>query len=171
MYSCILEYKPSRDFSTDPYPSHSFKWYNRLSIRYQTDNVMAEVQDINQAFDDIFLCEEHLTQSAYEEGFQKGKQEGNPEGYHLGYHRGAEIGAELGYYLGVIETYLARDNLKEKLRGSLTKIKELIESFPKINEENVDIIGKLDEIRAVYKKTCSLLKIDGKFPEADKMNF
>lgn len=132
---------------------------------------MAEELDINQAFDDIFLCEERITQTAYEEAFQKGKEEGNPEGYHLGYHRGAEIGAELGYYLGVIETYLIKDDLKEKVRVSLKKTKKLIESFPKINDENVDILGKLDEIRAIYKKTCSLLKIDGKFPEADKMNF
>lgn len=132
---------------------------------------MAEELDINQAFDDIFLCEERIIQTAYEEAFQKGKEEGNPEGYHLGYHRGAEIGAELGYYLGVIETYLIKDDLKEKVRVSLEKTKKLIESFPKTNDENVDILGKLDEIRAIYKKTCSLLKIDGKFPEADKMNF
>lgn len=71
---------------------------------------MAEELDINQAFDDIFLCEERIIQTAYEEAFQKGKEEGNPEGYHLGYHRGAEIGAELGYYLGVIETYLIKDD-------------------------------------------------------------
>lgn len=129
-------------------------------------------RDVNDVFDDILFCEEQITESAYEEGIKKGQSEGNPEGYHLGYHRGAEIGAELGYYLGVVQVHLGKEeNKAKKVYASLEKLKQLIESFPKTNDDQFDITGGLDEIRALYRKACSLLKIDGKFPEADKLNF
>lgn len=130
-------------------------------------------QDINDAFEDIFYSEELLTKSAYEKGLEKGKEEGNINGFHLGYHRGAEIGAELGYYLGVVEIHIDKTENKDskKVYNSLQKVKELIENYPKNNSEDIDILEKLDDIRAQFKKLCSLLKIDGIFPESDKLNF
>lgn len=126
-------------------------------------------KDINDAFEDIFYAEERLTKSAYEEGIAKGQGEGNINGFHLGYHRGAEIGAELGYYLGVIDKTENRDN--KKIYSLLQKVKELIENYPKDNSEDIDLLEKLDDIRAQFRKASSLLKIDGKFPETDKLNF
>lgn len=134
---------------------------------------MAE-KDINDAFDDILLSEERLNQQGYEEGFIQGKKEGNPEGYHLGYHRGAELGAELGYYLGVVKYYVALEGEQkpsEKINNNLQQLITLIEEFPKTNDENYDILAQADVIRARYRKTCSLLKIDSKFPDSGKISF
>lgn len=119
------------------------------------------------------MIEENLTDKGYKEGFKQGISEGNTEGYHLGYHRGAEIGAELGYFLSIINFNLQRetDPTKEKNQKYLRFIKETIENFPQKNDERVDIIKELENIRSLFKKACALLKIDSTYPESDKLSF
>lgn len=134
------------------------------------NNSETEDRDINDIFDDIVLTEENHVQEGYEEGFADGISGGNTEGYHLGYHRGAELGAELGYYLGVVEVYL-KINKIEKILTNLNAIKQSIAAFPTTNDENVDIFDLASRIRAQFRKTCALLKISGKYPEADTLNF
>ena len=69
----------------------------------------------------------------------------------------------LGYYLGVINYYegdvkKTPEKYSEKTIRQLSKLKELIESFPTKNVEQ-DIDGLTSDIHAQYKKLCSLLKI------------
>lgn len=40
--------------------------------------------EIDEAFDDIFLAEEKILEEGYEKGFEEGRQQGNTEAYHLG---------------------------------------------------------------------------------------
>lgn len=128
--------------------------------------------DINDVFEDIFLSENRISEEAYKEGFEKGKQEGHPEAFHLGYHRGAELGAELGFYHGVLKTYLQQhEQSTNKHITNIHHVINLIENFPKTNEEHFDILGQTETIRAQYKKICSLLKIDGKFTENKNLSF
>lgn len=127
-------------------------------------------RDINSLFDDILLTEEIQEEEGYKEGFKDGIKSGNTEGYHLGYHRGAELGAELGYYLGVATTHFGTTK-NDKIEKNLTNLISLINSFPKTNDPEVDIIQSAENIRALFKKVCALLKIDGKFPGADKLTF
>lgn len=127
-------------------------------------------RDINDIFDDILLTEENITKQSYAGGFAEGSSAGNPEGFHLGYHRGAEIGAELGYYYGVAQVF-TKNKLSEKISKTLELLIKLIELFPKNNDESVDIFEAADRIRAQFKKVCALLKINGKYPEADLLNF
>lgn len=126
-------------------------------------NVTGECDDINDVFESIAFSEQKISDSAFEEGFIKGVSEGEVEGYHLGYHRGAEIGAEIGYYKGCIDV-LSRvdDNEKHNPKCSelLHKIKNLIDMFPKQNVDDVDIIVCRDNIRAQFKRLCSLLKVE-----------
>ncbi|KAF2899992.1 hypothetical protein ILUMI_06185 [Ignelater luminosus] len=145
---------------------------------YQSKYFAADAQDkdINDIFSDLLLSEEHLSKEGYDEGYTKGASEGNIEGYHLGYHRGAEIGAELGYYCGVVENLLMlhkenADPRIEKNKKHLETLKTLIESFPKHNSEEVDILALADNIRTLFKKVCALFKIDAAYPEADKLSF
>lgn len=128
-----------------------------------------EDRDINDIFDDIVLTEENHVQQGYEEGFAEGAS-GNTEGYHLGYHRGAELGAEIGYYLGVTEVYL-KITKNEKILGNLNNLKQSIDTFPTTNDETVDIFDLATRIRSKFRKTCALLKISGKYPEAQTLNF
>lgn len=128
-------------------------------------------RDINDIFDDILLTEEALEQKGYEEGFAAAASAGNTEGYHLGYHRGAELGAELGYYLGVVEVYLQVASIPDKHRAVLAAVRTAIQAFPVCNDEQVDIFERANQIRAQYRRCCALLKISGRYPEADTLSF
>lgn len=128
-------------------------------------------RDINDIFDDIVLSEEKVADEEYQRGFDEGVSEGNLEGYHLGYHRGAELGAELGYYNGVLRIYLNTSSSTDKAQRVIATCLELIDRFPRTNDEQCDILQLADNIRAQYRKACALLKISGKYPEADQLNF
>lgn len=127
--------------------------------------------DINDIFDEIALCEDRLNKESYQKGFEEGKSVGNTDGYHLGYHRGAELGAELGYYCGVLQTYSNSEQNTERQQKSIESVLKLIADFPQTNDEHADILGLADAIRAQYRKTCALLKINGKYPESDQLSF
>ncbi len=129
--------------------------------------------DINDVFDDIVLIEEKLTAQGYSEGFKDGQSSGNSEGFHLGYHRGSELGAELGYYYGITTFYLNNNRVEKdsKVAGILVTLKGLLEQFPQTNDENCDIFELANGIRSTFRKACTFLKISGKYPEADDLNF
>lgn len=132
-------------------------------------------KDINEIFEDLLFTEDNLATEAFKDGFVKGQTEGNLEGYHLGYHRGAEIGAELGYYLGIANLYLSKfendQAISDRKIENLTLLIDLIQNFPKLNADNIDIIAEFDKIKILFKKTCALLKIDAAFPEVDQLSF
>lgn len=130
----------------------------------------SEERDINDIFDDILLIEETLTDESYVDGFTDGEKAGNPDGYHLGYHRGAELGAELGYYYGIAEVFL-KFSKSEKAIKVLQQLHVALLSFPRTNDETVDIFELANTIRAQFKKACALLKINGRYPEANELNF
>ncbi|CAB3228258.1 unnamed protein product [Arctia plantaginis] len=120
---------------------------------------MAEEKDFNDLLDDIFLSEDREHKESYEEGFKAGSQLGNPEGFHLGYHRGAELGRELGYYLGVITHHInlnqeSDEKYSAKILTQLTRVKELIDVFPRINSEDHDILGMAEtEFHSNYSES------------------
>ncbi|KAG5880586.1 hypothetical protein JTB14_002395 [Gonioctena quinquepunctata] len=134
-----------------------------------------EEKDINDVFSDILLSEEIAIDQAYEEGFSLGLQQENPEGYHLGYHRGAELGAEIGYYTGITEKYLqyygASDSGQEKIITSLKNLKKLLDTFPRQNIKDIDILELINVIRAKYKKICTQMKLDAQYSERNSLSF
>ncbi|XP_014241019.1 oral cancer-overexpressed protein 1 homolog [Cimex lectularius] len=127
--------------------------------------VADEEEDINDAFDSIALGEESVKEESFQEGEEKGRICGLSEGYHLGFHRGAEIGAELGYYSAFTSYYLSLlPGLSDKVSNCLEKLKEKVRSVPTENLESFDVHGALDASRALFKKSCALLKIDSCLP-------
>lgn len=145
--------------------------------------------DINEVFDSILLSEERISEEGYKKGLQAGVSEGNLEAYHLGthlsslarklikpvwllgFHRGAEIGAELGFYLGVLENSKIPSPINEKVSHLITQLKSIIESFPKVNCDTVDLFDSLNTIRTQFKKLTSLLKIKVSYPERSQLSF
>ncbi|XP_045774167.1 probable methyltransferase-like protein 25 isoform X2 [Maniola jurtina] len=130
---------------------------------------MAEDIDFNDVLDDIFLSENKQCEQSYQEGYKAGTEAGNAEGYHLGYHRGAELGRELGYYLGIVSYHLENKDKQaspysEKIIKQLEKVQELINTFPRTNSEEHDILALAENIRAQYRKACALLKIPSTNP-------
>lgn len=128
----------------------------------------ADDRDINEVFDEITFTEDRINAQSYDEGYKDGVQSGNTEGYHLGYHRGSEIGAELGYYCGVLSS-VKTDS--ERIQKSIETCLQLIDKFPRTNDENCDIFKEIDQLRALYRKICAQLKISGKFTETDNLSF
>lgn len=122
-------------------------------------------RDINEVFDEIVNTEERVTKQGYEQGLAEGKLVGSNEGYHLGYHRGAEIGAELGYYYGVMQVIAKKPENPERIQTLAELILQLIDEYPRHNDETVDVFKLADNIRSNYRKVCSLLKISGRYVE------
>lgn len=129
-----------------------------------------QIKDINKIFDEIFLTEENVTEQSYSEGFEDGIKFGNSEGYHVGYHRGAALGAEIGFYYGAIEVFLQSEH-SEKLTKIITNLKTTIEGFPVTNSKIIDILRLANDIRALFRKICSILKVNIKYPELDDLSF
>lgn len=130
-------------------------------------------RDINDIFDEINSVEENAEQKAYELGYAEAARTGNTEGYHLGFHRGAELGAELGYYAGVVSVYRAhlKPQTGTKIDSAFEAVERAIALVPSTNDENVDIFECMDKVRSLYRRLCALLKISGRYPEADTLNF
>lgn len=128
-------------------------------------------RDINEIFDDIALSEVRINEEGYQKGLAEGKIIGNTDGYHLGYHRGAELGAELGFYYGVLQAHSKNQQNTERQQKSIELVLKLVEDFPRTNDEQADILGLADTIRAQYRKACAILKINGKYPDSDQLSF
>lgn len=129
-------------------------------------------RDINDIFNDIALSEERISDEAYQEGFGEGELAGNIDGYHLGFHRGADIGTELGYYYGILSVQRKESTtFTERAIKAVDACMGLIDSYPRTNDEHVDLFAELEKIRSQYRKTCALLKISSKYPGANKLSF
>lgn len=89
----------------------------------------------------------------------------------LGFHRGAEIGAELGFYLGVLENSKIPSPINEKVAHLITQLKSIIETFPRVNCDTVDLFESLNTIRTQFKKLTSLLKIKVSYPDKSQLTF
>nr|XP_012222231.1 PREDICTED: protein ORAOV1 homolog [Linepithema humile] len=128
--------------------------------------------DVNKAFEDLLFAEEIAQESSYEKGYKSGKEQ-LLKGYHLGYHRASIIAAQLGYYSGVLEHYLQNNDTNcEKAVVIAKKLLEDIRStFPDHQDDNLDILKAVDNIKLKYAKFCSLAKISPLYPEAEKLEF
>ncbi|XP_017889581.1 uncharacterized protein LOC108630673 [Ceratina calcarata] len=130
-----------------------------------------EDTDINKKFEDLLFAEEQAQRGGYEEGFKVGKEQ-LVNGFHLGYHRASLIGAQLGYYCGTLEQYLYGNKCNsEKCVHIAKQLLQDIHSFPKFNDDTVDILKAMDDIKFKYAKFCSLVKICPSYPEAEKLDF
>ncbi|XP_011871220.1 PREDICTED: uncharacterized protein LOC105563872 [Vollenhovia emeryi] len=128
--------------------------------------------DVNKAFEDLLFAEEIAQKSAYEEGYKSGKEQ-LLKGYHLGYHRASTIAAQLGYYSGVLEHYLQSDDAKcEKALAIAWKLLQDIRgTLPEHQDDSLDILKAVEDIKFKYAKFCSLAKISPLYPETDKLEF
>lgn len=127
-------------------------------------------RDINEVFEDILLTEENAVADGFDEGLAKGEQEGNKEAYHFGFHQAAKIGEELGYY-SVIVAYLRSQFGEGKHGGLLATLTERIERFADDNREGFDISGEFNQIRALFRRCCAVIKYKPQYPKPEKISF
>lgn len=120
--------------------------------------------DYDSFIDDILSCEERTAETKFIEGTEKSSKNSYEDGFQIGYQKGYSIGLEIGFYDGILT---ALRNLQEskiillsdKEHNTLLKLLHLSESFPQINDKNVNIIDQYNEIKGLYKKFCFNLKI------------
>ncbi|XP_063232130.1 protein LTO1 homolog [Bacillus rossius redtenbacheri] len=127
-----------------------------MSIPADISSVASD--DINDVFDSIALSEERLSEQGYQEGLQKGCTQ------------------ELGYYTGVLKAVQSAaasgsSILTEKIALDIAKLLQLLESFPRTNAREEDILALRDNIKAKFKKICSVLKINSLFTEYPSVSF
>ena len=127
--------------------------------------------DVNKEFENLLFAEENAQNLGYEEGYETGRKR-LVNGYHLGYHRASVLGAQLGYYCGILEQYLSTSEANSGKAVDVAKaLLRDIHSFPRCNNETVDIEKRMDDIKFKYAKFCSLTKTCPSYPEAEKLDF
>ncbi|XP_043485958.1 uncharacterized protein LOC122513603 [Polistes fuscatus] len=127
--------------------------------------------DVNEVFEKLLFAEDKAQESAYADGYQSGRNK-LLKGYHLGYHRATIVAAQLGYYCGVLEQYLQSNNTtNEKIISLAKEILTNIYSFPKHNDDTIDILKTLDDIKYKYFKFCSLAKLKRVHPEINFLDY
>lgn len=131
--------------------------------------------DVNKVFEDLLFSEEIAQKSAYEEGYNIGKEQ-LLKGYHLGYHRASVIGAQLGYYSGVLEHYLQINVNTDTNSEKITELaKQLLQdirgTFPDRQDDHLDILKAVEDIKFKYARFCSLAKLNSSYPETEKLEF
>ncbi|XP_043277444.1 protein LTO1 homolog isoform X2 [Venturia canescens] len=126
--------------------------------------------DINEAFERLLLAEEIAEEVGYNEGYEAGTKQ-IIKGYHLGYHRSSLLAARLGYYYGILQYCLNNNELSQKVKRQATNLQKDLENFPCDNDDSIDILTKVEDIKFKYKQLCSLAKIDSTYPEDDKLDY
>lgn len=128
--------------------------------------------DINKTFEDLLFAEEVAQKTGYEKGYKSGKEQ-LLKGYHLGYHRVGIIAAQLGYYSGVLEHYLQNNDTECEKTIMIAKklLKDIHNTFPDRQDDKLDILKAVEDIKCKYAKFCSLAKINSSYPEADTLEF
>lgn len=153
------------------------KQNNTIYYIFSVDIIMSQEEkdlDVNKAFEDLLFAEEIAQKSGYEKGYESGKTQ-LLKGYHLGYHRGSVIAAQLGYYSGVLDHYL-QSNVNNTCERTVAIAKQLLAEirgvFPEHQDDNLDILQAVENIKVKYAKFCSLAKIYPRsYPEAEKLEF
>ncbi|KAJ3356969.1 hypothetical protein HDU83_009139 [Entophlyctis luteolus] len=132
----------------------------------------AEVFDADpaDAIDNLVHLESALEQSGWDDGHRDGLALGLVEGRDLGARIAGKTAFELGYYYGVTSELLCisqkgddsndGDSVIPK-RGVkvLESLLTLIDSFPRFNDHEVDIIPLMENIRGKFKLATVLLKM------------
>ncbi|KAI8610202.1 hypothetical protein BC830DRAFT_1052715, partial [Chytriomyces sp. MP71] len=119
--------------------------------------------------DSLLHLETMMEQSGFEDGHRAGVLMGVEEGSDLGRRVATRTAVEVGYYLGVCRELLevaAMDaDVEEEgvVHSRAAKVLDntvaLIETFPKVNDTEQDIVPLLERIRGKFKLAIVLLKM------------
>jgi len=120
--------------------------------------------DYDSIIEDILFSEKRTAEKNYIEGTKKSDENSYHQGFQSGYKKGHDIGLEIGFYYGVLIAInkLQKSKiiiLSDKQLNILLKLSNLIETFPQINDKNLNIIEKYNKIKGLYKQFCFNLKI------------
>lgn len=168
-----------------------------LDIQNVFDNLVLPENDfVKEAYQEGF---EQGKKEGYEEGFQFGRQKGSEISSEIGFFKGfakgwiallsgsdVEFRKILAEQLQAVAPLLNSSTCTEVLSlcqgvtsesknlsafKALTKLLQLVESFPAEISKDTDLLEHLSTIRAKYKQCCSLLKVESIIPAAVENSF
>ncbi|KAI9111312.1 hypothetical protein K1719_017724 [Acacia pycnantha] len=118
-------------------------------------------------FDSSLNLEETHFKEGYDEGYKDGLITGKDESKQVGLKVGFEVGEELGFYRGCVDIWISAIQVdpncfSSRVKISIKQMDELIEKYPVLDPENLQVQEIMDSLRLKFKMVCSSLhmKID-----------
>lgn len=71
----------------------------------------------------------------------------------------------------MLENHQIPPPINEKIAHLITQLRQIIEQFPKVNCDSIDLFESLNTIRAQFKKLTALLKINVSYPDKSQLSF
>ncbi|WVZ02708.1 hypothetical protein V8G54_023514 [Vigna mungo] len=122
----------------------------------------------NETMDDLFDSSLNLEDTHYKEGYDEGHRHGlvagKEEARQVGLKVGFEIGEELGFYRGCVDIWTSALRLdptcfSPRAKTIIGQMEELIEKYPLMDPENVQVQEIMDSLRLKFKMVCSSLHV------------
>ncbi|GJJ68334.1 hypothetical protein EMPS_00680 [Entomortierella parvispora] len=123
--------------------------------------------------DDLIHLENMFVEFGREDGLAAGGRNGAIEGRVMGCEKGFELSREVGYYAGCAQLWKAlamldQDRITEKTLKKINSLLDLINSFPRENQLDDDVVALLDKIRGKFKTVASALQTSERYADAPK---
>ncbi|KAF9961761.1 hypothetical protein BGZ72_002000 [Mortierella alpina] len=123
--------------------------------------------------DDLVHLENMFVEFGREDGMAAGVRNGVIEGRVMGCEKGFELAREVGYYAGCAQLWkvlaqLDSDRISEKTLKKINSLLDLINSFPRQNQLDDDVVALLDRIRGKFKTVASALQTAERYADAPK---
>ncbi|KAF8934941.1 hypothetical protein BGZ58_005339 [Dissophora ornata] len=123
--------------------------------------------------DSLVHLENMFVEYGREDGLAAGVRNGVIEGRVMGCEKGFELSREVGYYAGCAQLWKAlaqldSERISEKTLKKINSLQDLIDSFPRQNQLDDDVIALLDRIRGKFKTVASAMQTTERYAEAPK---
>ncbi|KAG0336175.1 hypothetical protein BG004_008173 [Podila humilis] len=123
--------------------------------------------------DDLVHLENMFVEFGREDGMVAGERNGAIEGRVMGCEKGFELSREVGYYAGCAQVWkslalMDPEQISEKTLKKINSLLDLINSFPRQNQLDDDVIAILDRIRGKFKTVASSLQSSERYADAPK---
>ena len=111
-------------------------------------------------FDSSLNLEEIHYKGGYDEGHKHGLVAGKEEGKEVGLKVGFEVGEELGFYKGCVDLWKSAIRVdptcfSSRVQMGIKQMEELIEKYPIMDPENVQVQDIMDNLRLKFKMVSS----------------
>ncbi|KAF9434012.1 hypothetical protein BGZ76_008690 [Entomortierella beljakovae] len=123
--------------------------------------------------DNLVHLENMFVEYGREDGLAAGVRNGAIEGRVMGCEKGYELSREVGYYAGCAQIWKAialsdPKRIPEKTLKKINSLLDLINSFPRENQLDDDVIALLDKIRGKFKTVSSVLQSSERYSDVPK---
>ncbi|KAK4261269.1 hypothetical protein QN277_004292 [Acacia crassicarpa] len=115
-------------------------------------------------FDSSLNLEETHFKEGYDEGYKDGLITGKDESKQVGLKVGFGVGEELGFYRGCVDVWRSAIRVdptcfSSRVEISIKQMDELIEKYPVLDPENLQVQEIMDSLRLKFKMVCSSLHV------------